>query len=331
MQVGQYSLIADIGGTNARFALVADGDKTPLQPHNLAVTDYPTIVDAIHAYLELVDLGQPWQAAISVASPVTGDQLNMTNYSWSFSVRDTRAALGLRHLKVLNDYTALALALPVLTESECRQVGGGESMAGYPMAVIGPGTGLGVSGVVHAGTHWIPLEGEGGHVSYGPVNDREQQIIERLRKNHEHVSAELLVSGSGLALIYASICLLERGEVINLRPGEVSNLALEGEDSFAAEALGIFCGILGTVAGNLALTMGARGGIYIGGGIVPKVIDFFTASSFRDRFERHGRLTDYLRRIPTYVIDMAYPAFVGAIVALDPVYENVGVVSHETR
>ncbi len=329
MQVRQYSLVADIGGTNARFALVADGDQTPLQLRNLAVTDYPTIVDAIDAYLELAGLGKPWQAAISVASPVTGDQLNMTNHTWSFSVRDTRAALGLRHLKVLNDYTALALALPVFTESECRQVGSGEALSGFPMAVIGPGTGLGVSAVVHAGKHWIPLEGEGGHVSYGPVNAREQQIIERLRENHEHVSAELLVSGSGLALIYATICLLERGEAIKLHPGEVSSRALEGEDSFATEALEIFCGILGTVAGNLALTMGARGGIYIGGGIVPKLIDFFTASSFRDRFERHGRLTGYLQEIPTYVIDTDYPALTGVAIALDEAYEYLGIVSRD--
>ncbi len=331
MQADQYSLVADIGGTNARFALVADGDKTPIQPRNLAVADYPTIVDAINAYLELAELGQPYQASISVASPVTGDQVNMTNHTWSFSVRDTRAALGLRHLKVLNDYTALALALPVFTDAECRQVGDGEALPGFPMAVIGPGTGLGVSGAVHAGKHWIPLEGEGGHVSYGPVNAREQQIIERLREKHEHVSAELLVSGSGLALIYQTLCLIERGEPVRLQPGEVSSLALGGEDELATEALAIFCGILGTVAGNLALTLGARGGIYIGGGIVPKVMDFFIASSFRDRFERHGRFTDYLRRIPTHVIDTAYPAFTGAVVALDPVYENVGVVSHDIR
>ena len=131
--------------------------------------------------------------------------------------------------------------------------------------------------------------------------------------------------------IYETLCLLERGEAIKLRPGEVSELALERRDELAIEALQIFCGILGTVAGNLALTLGARGGIYIGGGIVPRMVDFFAASSFRDRFERHGRLTGYLRGIPTYVIDTAYPAFTGAVVALDPVYENVGVVSHEIR
>ena len=331
MQTEQYSLVADIGGTNARFALVADGERTPIQPRNLAVADYPGIVDAIEAYLGLAALGRPYQASISVASPVTGDQLNMTNHSWSFSVRDTRAALGLRHLKVLNDYTALALALPVFTESQCRRIGDGEPLPGFPMAVIGPGTGLGVSGAINAGKHWIPLEGEGGHVSYGPVNAREQQIIERLREDHAHVSAELLVSGGGLSLIYRMLCLLERGEAIKLRPGEVTKLALGGEDALAVEALQIFSGILGTVAGNLALTLGARGGIYIGGGIVPRVIDFFAASDFRKRFERHGRLTGYLQRIPTYVIDTDYPAFTGAVVALDPVYENVGVVSHEIR
>lgn len=331
MQAGRYSLVADIGGTNARFALVADGDKTAIQPCNLAVADYPGIVDAIRAYLKLAGLSQPYQAAISVASPVTGDQLNMTNHTWSFSVRDTRAALGLHRLKVLNDYTALALALPVLTDNECRQIGDGEPLAGFPMAVIGPGTGLGVSAAVHAGKHWIPLEGEGGHVSYGPVNAREQQIIERLREKQEHVSAELLASGPGLARLYEMLCLLEHGAAIKLRPGEVSDLALAGEDDIATEALQIFCGIVGTVAGNLALTLGARGGIYIGGGIVPRVIEFFAASSFRERFERHGRLTDYLRRIPTCVIDTAYPAFTGAVIALDPVYENIGVVSHEAR
>ena len=331
MQAKRHSLVADIGGTNARFALVADADQTLIEPRSLTVADYPDIVHAIHAYLELAGLDRPYQAAISVASPVTGDQLNMTNHTWSFSVRETRAALGLRHLKVLNDYTALALALPLFTESQCRKVGGGEALAGHPMAVIGPGTGLGVSGVVPAGGHWVPLESEGGHVSYGPVNARELQIIELLRESHEHVSAELLVSGSGLALIYQMICQIDRGEAIKLRPGEVSSLALEGEDSLATEALEIFCGILGTVAGNLALTIGARGGIYIGGGIVPRFVEYFSASSFRGRFERHGRMTAYLREIPTYVIDTAYPAFIGAMVALDPAYENVGVVSHETR
>jgi glucokinase len=235
----------------------------------------------------------------------------------------------LRHLKVLNDYTALALALPFLKEDQCVKVGSGESLSGHPMAVLGPGTGLGVSAVVPAGDRWVPLESEGGHVSYGPVNAREDQIVQLLREKYKHISAESLVSGPGLSLIYETITWLEGGEAKKLNPREVTDLALGNNCVMATETLLIFCNILGTVAGNLALTLGARGGVYIGGGIILKILDNFSRSGFRERFERHGRLTGYLQKIPTYVINTDYPALTGAVVALDKVYENVGVVSHD--
>lgn len=329
MAVKPYSLVADIGGTNARFALVASGATTPVEPRSLACADYATIVDAARAYLEQVSRGEPDRAAISVASPVTGDRLNMTNHSWSFSVQETREALGLRQLKVLNDYTALALALPVLTDTDCIKVGAGEALEGHPRAVLGPGTGLGVSGVVPVGDHWVPLEGEGGHVSYGPLNAREQQIIEVMRENLEHVSAESLVSGPGLAKIHVALTRLEGAAEQPLTPGEITARALQQDCPLATEALSVFCAILGTVAGNLALTLGARGGVFIGGGIVLRILDFFARSSFRERFEQHGRLSGYLRGIPTHVIDTRYPALTGAMVALGKHYENVGVTSHE--
>jgi glucokinase len=329
MQAKQYSLVADIGGTNARFALVADSESRPIEPRNLRCADYPTIVDAARTYLEQLGLGKPYQAAMSIASPVTGDELNMTNHNWSFSVRQIREELGLRHLKVLNDYTALALALPSLKEDQCVKVGSGESLTGHPMAVLGPGTGLGVSGVLPAGDHWVPLESEGGHVSYGPLNAREDQIIQLLREKYKHISAESLVSGPGLSLIYETITRLEGGEVKKLSPVEVTDLALSNNCAIATETVLIFCDILGTVAGNLALTLGARGGVYIGGGIILKLLDNFSHSRFRERFERHGRLTGYLQKIPTYVINTDYPALTGAVVALDKAYENVGVVSHD--
>lgn len=329
MQATQYSLVADIGGTNARFAMVADASAKAIEPRNLRCAEYETIVDATLAYLDLVALGKPYQAAISIASPVTGDALNMMNHSWSFSVSETRAALGLRHLKVLNDYTALALALPGLRDEQRLQVGAGQGLAGHPIAVLGPGTGLGVSGVVPAGDHWVPLESEGGHASYGPLNAREQAIIEVMRERLEHVSAESLVSGRGLSLIYEMITRLDQGVGVKLTPGEVSQRALELECPLALETLSIFCNILGTIAGNLALTLGAQGGVYIGGGIILRILDFFSSSGFRERFEKHGRLTPYLRNIPTYVINTDYPALAGAVVALGEGYESVGVVSRD--
>jgi glucokinase len=329
MQATRYSLVADIGGTNARFALVADGSAQALEPRNLSCADYATIVDATLAYLDSVALGKPRRAAISIAAPVTGDVLTMTNHNWSFSVRETRAALGLRHLKVLNDYTALALALPVLRDDQRLQVGAGRALAGYPMAVLGPGTGLGVSAVIPAGNHWVPLESEGGHASYGPLDAREQAIIAIMRERLEHVSAESLVSGRGLSQVYAAITRIERDEGVLLTPGEITQRALENECPLAVETLEIFCRILGTVAGNLALTLGARGGVYIGGGIVLKVLDFFTRSGFRQRFEQHGRLSSYLGNIPTYVVNADYPALIGAVVALGEAYAQVGLVSDE--
>lgn len=325
-----FSLVADIGGTNARFALVEDGDKQVQEIRNLACANYPTLVDAIQGYLSQLEGVAVQRAAISVASPVTGDRLAMTNHSWSFSVQETREALGLGYLKVLNDYTALALALPYFGEDQCLKIGSGEALNGYPKAVLGPGTGLGVSGVIPVDGSWLPLESEGGHASYGPASQREFEVIQVIRKRLNHVSAESLVSGPGLSLLYEVITGLDLGEARRLKPGEVSDLAIKGQCNLASEAMALFCGILGNVAGNLALTLGARGGVYIGGGIVRKVIGLFIASSFRERFEQHGRLTNYLREIPTYVIDTDYPALDGAVVSLADEYRGVGVTSQSS-
>ena len=330
MSESRYSLVADIGGTNARFALVGEGSLTPIESRSLRCADYATLVDATLAYIDQAGLGKPYQAAMSIASPVTGDLLHMTNHSWRFSVSETRQALGLEHLKVLNDYTALALALPTFGDDQRIQVGGGEGLAGHPLAVIGPGTGLGVSGLVPAGDHWLPLESEGGHVSYGPLNAREQAIIDIMREELQHVSAESLVSGRGLSLIHQAISRLENGTPDRLAAAEITERALLQNCPLATEALDVFCNVFGTVAGNLALTLGARGGVYIGGGIVPRLIDFFLRSGFRERFEKHGRLTAYLRAVPTFIIDTDYPALVGAAVALGEAYAGVGVTSRES-
>lgn len=321
------NLVADIGGTNARFALVDHSNPELIDARNLVCAEYDSIVDAISAYLEDVSAEQPVRAAISIASPITGDRLAMTNHIWQFSASETRSALGLDSIKLLNDYTALALALPFIDDEQCLKIGGGELYAGHAKAAIGPGTGLGVSGLISIGDSWYPLESEGGHATYGPVTDREAEIFQIIRSRLKHISVESLVSGPGLSLLYEVITQLETGVPKCLKPHEVTDLAVNGNCAMASETLSIFFGALGTVAGNLALTLGARGGVYLGGGILRKMSGIFANSCFRERFEQHGRLTPYLSQIPTFLIDMDFPALIGAMVSLSEEYESVGVVS----
>lgn len=332
MKDKDYSLIADIGGTNARFALLEGVQTTPLKMDTLICEDYPSISDTIRAYLDSVSVSKINNAAIAVATTVTQDRLKLTNNSWSFSIEETRKELDLDSLKVINDFTALSLAIPYLQADQYHQIGGGEEVENTVKAVIGPGTGLGVSAVIPQTKNWFPLESEGGHVSYGPLNKREAEIINIIAQTKDHISAEALVSGFGLSLLYKTIAQLE-GADIKLSdklsdPKEISDHAMDNSCPIAKEALSIFCEILGSVAGNLALTMGSLGGVYVGGGIIPKILTFFESSNFRQRFDQHGRFTDYLKNIPVYVITTDYPAFSGIAESLRPEYKDLGITSY---
>ncbi len=320
-------LIADIGGTNARFALVEEGGLTPQHERTLSCANYRSLVDAVLAYLDDASQSMPETASLAIATPVSNDRIIMTNHIWDLSVNQTRKTLGLKSLKVLNDYTALALALPYLGDDDYHQVGRGTAVDKQTLAVLGPGTGLGVSGAIYAGDYWLPLQSEGGHVSYGPLNDRESAVIDIIRVHHNFVSAESLVSGPGLVLLYESIAKCDGVERELLSPDQVTNKALKRTDESAVEAVAMFCGILGSIAGNLALTLGARGGVFIGGGIVPRLGDYFTNSSFRTRFEYNSRFGHYLAEIPTYVISSKYPALIGAAVAVNKQYSYLGATS----
>lgn len=320
-------LIADIGGTNARFALADEGSTHPQHERTLSCSNYRTLVDAVLAYLEDVSQEMPETASLAIATPVSNDRVVMTNHIWDLSLEQTRKTLGLKSLKVLNDYTALALALPYLADDEIHKVGGGSSVDKQTMAVLGPGTGLGVSGTIYTGDYWLPLQSEGGHVSYGPLDDRETAVINSIRKHRGHISAESLVSGPGLVLLYESIAKCDGVEHELLSPELIAKKALTKDDASAEEAVAMFCGILGSVAGNLALTLGARGGVFVGGGIVPKLGDYFASSPFRARFESKGRFTQYLSEIPTHVINSKYPALTGAAVAVKQEYSYLGATS----
>jgi len=328
MNSGEYKLIADIGGTNARFALLEPNSQTPIEERNLVCADYPSILDAVNTYLDSVSFAKPTNGAFAVATIVADDFLKMTNNNWEFSVNRTRESLGFNALKVINDFTGLAIALPLLSSEHYLQLGGGEYVEKHIKAVIGPGTGLGVSGAIPLGNCWYPLQGEGGHVSYGPLSDREASVIRIMKKNMNHVSAESLISGVGLSNIYQALLSIEGLESKDLDPKVISQNAIEGSCPIAKEALSIFCEILGSVAGNLALTLGARGGVYVGGGIIPQILDFFIQSDFRERFEQHGRFTKYLSEISTYVITAKYPALMGAAFSFRPEYESIGITSY---
>jgi glucokinase len=300
-------LLADVGGTNARFALET-GQLRFEAVAVLACADYPSLSAAIQAYLAGVaeqPAGPVLQAAIAIANPVDGDLVSMTNHHWSFSTAELRDELGFDTLVVVNDFTALAMALPHLQPSQRIQVGGGVAQGGRTIGLVGPGTGLGVSGIVPAGAHWVALASEGGHASFAPGDEFEENILEQLRRQFGHVSAERLLSGPGIELIHR--CLTGQA----LSAAGITRRALDGSCPDCVRSVDCFCAVLGGVAGNVALTLGATGGMYIGGGIVPRLGELFVRSPFRARFEAKGRLSAYVARIPTYLITEQYPAFLG--------------------
>ena len=310
-------LLGDIGGTNARFALQEAPGGAPTRVRRYPTEAHPSLADAIRRYLE--DEGLPGgvaQAAIGIANPVTGDEIRMTNHAWSFSIARTRAALGLERFVVVNDFHALALSLPMLSPADTVQVGGTAPEPNEPLALIGAGTGLGVSGLVFSadGRARVALDGEGGHVTLCACDDDEERVIRRLRQRFGHVSAERVLSGQGLENLHEALS----GGASALAAADITARALDGADPVCAKVVDVFCALLGTVAGNLVLTLGARGGLYVGGGIVPRLGALFAKSRFRARFDDKGRMAAYLRPIPAYVITAeTSPALLGAAQALD--------------
>ena len=304
-------LVGDIGGTNARFALL-DPAGVPNAPTTLRVADFPSIAAAIEAFAAERGVPALHSAAIAMANPVVGDRVKLTNSHWSFSIERTRQSLGLHELRVVNDFTALALSVPHLPADEVVQVGTGEALPGHAIGVIGPGTGLGVSGLVPCGASWSALQGEGGHVTLGLSTARERAVRDRLAERFGHVSAERFLSGPGLVNVVEALRQIDGAEAVSNSPADITRLGLDGSDAHCLETLEMFCRLLGSCAGNLALTLGAEGGVRIGGGVVPRLGEFVDRSDFRAAFEAKGRMQGYLSRIPTHVIHSPYPALVGA-------------------
>ncbi len=314
-------LMGDVGGTNARFAVQEAPGAQPTQVVTYPSVEYATIADALKAYVGQLTCARPRQAAVGIANPIVGDHVQMTNFHWSFSIEAVRRELGFDRLLLINDFTALALSLPALQPEHLRRIGtGGTADPKGAIGLLGPGTGLGVSGLLRVKEtgRWLPLGGEGGHVSLAPDNAREDAVVAALRAKFGHVSAERALSGSGLVNLYEALCTIDGVAARALDPAGVTGAALAGSDARCVEAVEIFFGFLGSVAGNLALTIGARGGMYIGGGIVPRLGDWIDRSTFRERFVAKGRFRDYLDAIPTWLIHAdVSPALIGAANALD--------------
>ncbi|HEY4472938.1 MAG TPA: glucokinase [Stellaceae bacterium] len=309
-------LVGDVGATNARFGLVSP-DGTVLHSSTFADADFATIAEAIRAYLaQSGSLPKPRAGCIAVAAPVGGDVIRMTNHPWHFAIAALRGELGFERLEVINDFTAVALALPRLGPNDRMPVGGGAPISDRPMAVLGPGSGLGVSGLIPFGSRWSPLTGEGGHVTMAALTERENAVLEWMRRHFDHVSAERCLSGPGLVNLYNALAALDGVPAASYTAAQITDPAIGARDPLCREATGMFCAMLGTVAGDLALTLGAQGGVYIAGGIVPRLGARFVESGFRARFEAKGRLSPYVAAIPTYIVTHRLPAFLGCAAAL---------------
>ncbi|MEW6021421.1 MAG: glucokinase [Pseudomonadota bacterium] len=303
-------LLADIGATHARFALeTAPGVLR--QTAVLRCDEFSGIVPLLNAYLHAHGGERIAHAAFAMANPISGDLVRMTNRDWQFSTDEVRRTMGWSTLLIVNDFTALAMALPGLGANDVLQVGGGKPAPHAVAGVLGAGTGLGVSGVIPTADGFITLGSEGGHVNFAPADEREFAILQYAWREWPHVSNERILSGPGMELVYRALAERNGVQAPGRTAAEIVSCALEENEPLCLEVLECFAGMLGGAAANLAVTLGAFGGIFIGGGIVPRIAPWFATSPFRARFEAKGRFTDYLAQIPTYVIMTPNPALRG--------------------
>jgi glucokinase len=307
----KYALVGDVGGTNARLALCEVETGLISQVTTYSTSEHPSLEAVIRLFLQAQAL-EVKDGCIAIACPITEDWVEMTNHDWAFSTQALKTSLGFDHLEIINDFTAVSMAIPMLTENDVLQFGGGAAVKDKPIAVYGAGTGLGVAHLVHVDRRWVSLPGEGGHVDLAPNSVEEDMILQVLREELGHVSAERVLSGSGLVNLYRAIVKADNRVPENLKPKDVSERALADSCTDCRRALSLFCVLMGRFGGNLALNLGTFGGVYIAGGIVPRFLEFFKASGFRAAFEDKGRFRDYVHAIPVYMITHDQPGLLGA-------------------
>lgn len=300
------NLIADIGATNSRCALLDERGRI-VRTETCLNTHFDNLESLLRRFAAGATLER---GVLAVAAPISGDEVTMTNVEWRFGRKALAESLGLASLRIVNDFEVLAHALPRLTAEDCHRIGRGEADPRATRAVLGAGSGLGVAAAVPDGAAWTAVAGEGGHVTLPTLSEAEAWLIADHGDANGHCSAERLLSGPGLVRIHSSLARRAGVAVDAVTAAEITRGALEGE-AIAKQTYDVFFALLGTVAGNLALTVGARGGVYIAGGVAPRVIGLLERSAFRERFVAKGRYRAYLDAIPTLVITVEQPAFVG--------------------
>lgn len=306
-------LVADLGGTNARFALAAPDTLELANVIQFPCASHDGPAAAIRSYLAGVG-AKPEYACIAVAAPITNDNVVFTNSHWSFALSSLRRDLGFKDILVFNDFEAFALALPSLGAHEVLQIGGSEPESRGTKVAIGIGTGTGMAALIWSPSGWVAIPSEGGHASLAVQTAEELALIDRLRMDRTHLSVERIVSGPGLGALYRAIAASRGLKAEPLVPNDVLTRALTGADAQAVEALDFLVQCLGRFAGDAALMLGARGGVYLGGGITPKIVDRLTSGRFRDAFEGKGRMKTYLAPIPVYAVLAEHATLRGAAI-----------------
>lgn len=308
-------LVADIGGTNGRFGLVnacshGKGYNAE-QQISLRSADYPTLADMIRDYVKQAGISMPKFACLAIAGPIQDGHVKVTNLNWEFSISRLRDELNMQALDVINDYSALAYAAPHLQKEDITTLYNTEANPYAPIGVMGPGTGFGAALLAPVNKAWKIIPTEGGHCSFAPTTDTEIAILQELRKRFDHVSIEHLLSGQGLVSIYKALAAIESKDAEDLQPADVSERGMKHQDALCEQALQAFCNILGSVAGDKALSWGALGGIYLGGGIVPKIAHYLPQTDFIKRYLHKGVMRGYVEDIPVHMVTNDKAALIG--------------------
>lgn len=309
-------LVADIGGTNARLAVASIPDFSLSEQHTFKCAEFDSLADIVSAWQQASNCEMPERACFAIAGPITGSSdsgsVKMTNLSWEFQITELKQQLGLKELHAINDFAAMANAAAVLTGDDLTLLKSGAPASDAARCIIGPGTGFGAAALIPYRGKWITLPSEGGHAAFAPTTEIERNLLELLGQKYQHVSIETLLCGRGLVDIYNALAQLQNIKAGDFSASDITERALDDSDELCVHSVETFCAILGSVAADKALTYGARGGVYIGGGIVPRLIGFIEKTNFNAHFTNKGVMSHYVEAIPVQIMTAQQPALVGA-------------------